>query len=85
MREASKTGGAVGNVSDKEGDKLERTIAALDQAQGTPDFQKQLKAAQNQVKLSKTLIQNAYQEQYGHLEESQDDVRSKADAILGGK
>lgn len=84
MREASKTGGAVGNVSDKEGDKLERTIAALDQAQGTSKFKEQLKAAAKQVQLSKVLIQNAYTEQYGHLEENESDIRGKADAILGG-
>ena len=68
MREASKTGGAVGNVSDREGDKLERTIAALDQAQGTPDFKKQLKKAVDQVRLSKELIDTAFQEQYGGVE-----------------
>ena len=68
MREASKTGGAVGNVSDKEGDKLERTIAALDQAQGTPDFKKQLKKAVDQVRQSKALIDVAFQEQYGGVQ-----------------
>jgi len=50
MREASKTGGAVGNVSDREGDKLERTIAALDQAQGTQKFKDELIKARNQVR-----------------------------------
>jgi hypothetical protein len=69
MREASKTGGAVGNVSDKEGDKLERTLAALDQAQSTDDFRKQLKKAVAQVKLSKQLIQNAFDEQYGGIDD----------------
>ena len=68
MRDASKTGGAVGNVSDKEGDKLERTIAALDQAQGTPDFKKQLKKAVDQVRQSKALIDVAFQEQYGGVQ-----------------
>jgi hypothetical protein len=65
MREASKTGGAVGNVSDREGDKLERTLAALDQAQGTDRFKGELKKAQTQLRLSKELIHNAYEEQYG--------------------
>lgn len=68
MREASKTGGAVGNVSDREGDKLERTLAALDQAQGTPAFQAQLKKAMAQVKLSKQLIQKAFEDQYSHVQ-----------------
>lgn len=69
MREASKTGGAVGNVSDREGDKLERTIAALDQAQGTPAFKVQLKKAREQLRLSKELIQRAYDEQFGGVQE----------------
>lgn len=67
MREASKTGGAVGNVSDREGDKLERTLAGLDQAAGTPKFKENLKKAVEQVRLSKQLIQNAFDEQYGEI------------------
>jgi hypothetical protein len=65
MREASKTGGAVGNVSDKEGDKLERTLAGLDQAAGTPKFRENLKKAREQVRTSKAIIQQAFEEQYG--------------------
>lgn len=68
MREASKTGGAVGNVSDREGDKLERTLSALDQAQGTPRFKEELKKAVEQVRLSKQLIQNAFEEQFGSVQ-----------------
>ena len=67
MREASKTGGAVGNVSDREGDKLERTLAGLDQSAGTPKFKENLKKAIAQVRLSKQLIQNAFDEQYGDV------------------
>ena len=68
MREASKTGGAVGNVSDKEGDKLERTLAGLDQSAGTPKFKENLKKAIEQVRTSKILIQNAFDEQYGGID-----------------
>lgn len=68
MREASKTGGAVGNVSDKEGDKLENTIAALDQAQSTKDFRAQIAKAREQVKLSKQIINQAYQDQFGNVQ-----------------
>lgn len=67
MREASKTGGAVGNVSDREGDKLERTLAALDQAQSTADFRKQMRKGQEQLRISRQLIHNAYEEQYGSI------------------
>lgn len=79
MREASKTGGAVGNVSDREGDKLERTLAALDQAQSTDDFKAQLKKAVAQVKLSKELIQNAFDEQFGDAAEYSGPERRRTD------
>lgn len=70
MREASKTGGAVGNVSNREGDKLENTLAALSQAQSTDDFKKQLSKARQQLKLSQEIIKNAYTEQYGNAQPS---------------
>ena len=68
MREASKTGGAVGNVSNREGDKLENTLAALGQAQSTEDFKKQLAKARQQLRLSQEIIKNAYDEQYGSMQ-----------------
>lgn len=68
MREASKTGGAVGNVSNREGDKLENTLAALGQAQSTEDFKKQLTKARQQLRLSQEIIKNAYDEQYGSMQ-----------------
>ena len=55
MREASKTGGAVGNVSDREGEKLQNTLAGLNQAAGTPDFKKALKLAIEQVQTSRAI------------------------------
>ena len=39
MREASKTGGALGSVSDAEGIRLENSLTALDRAQDAPSFQ----------------------------------------------
>lgn len=68
MREASKTGGAVGNVSDREGDKLERTLAALDQAQGTADFKVQLNKARAQLRQSKSIIRASFDEQFGGVQ-----------------
>jgi len=85
MREASKTGGAVGNVSDREGDKLERTLAALDQAQGTADFKKQLAKAVEQVRLSRELIRNAYNEQFSGIQSrGGSTVNPAAPAAQGG-
>jgi len=82
MREASKTGGAVGNVSDREGDKLERTLASLDQAQGTPAFKVQLKKAREQVQLSKALIQRAFDEQFADVQGAPAAAQSPIDALL---
>ena len=64
MRAASKTGGAVGNVSDKEGDRLEQTLAALSRAQGTSDFQKQVNKAIERLDVAKKNIQEAYNSAY---------------------
>ena len=42
MREASKTGGAVGNVSDREGDRFANALGALSMEQSPANVQKQL-------------------------------------------
>lgn len=70
MREASKTGGAVGNVSDKEGERLENSLAALNQAQTTEDFRNQLKIVRRRLQNSKAAIQRAYSEQFPGAGES---------------
>ena len=49
MRAASKTGGAVGNVSDKEGDKLQSALGALDQAQSTASFNRNLQQIEDSI------------------------------------
>lgn len=65
MREASKTGGAVGSVSNREGDRLESSLGALSRVQTTDQFKKELKRVIDQVRMSKELIQNAFEEQFG--------------------
>lgn len=67
MRAASPTGGAVGNVSDREGDKLEKMLVALDRTMGTKDFQAALVDAQRQLRESAAIIRKAYEEEYGSL------------------
>jgi hypothetical protein len=42
LREASKTGGLVGNMSDAEGARFEAMVASLDRAQGEEDFKARL-------------------------------------------
>jgi hypothetical protein len=47
MREASPTGGALGAVSDKEGELLQSVYGSLAQSQGTPQFEYNLKRLKN--------------------------------------
>jgi hypothetical protein len=64
MRNASKTGGAVGNVSDREGDKLEQTLSALSRAQSTEDFKANVKKAIDRLEIAKKNIKDAYDATY---------------------
>ena len=67
MRDASKTGGAVGSVSEKEWPILEQQLAALDGAQ-TPDaYRAALTNLNNQLSSSSNRIRNAYEQTYGKL------------------
>jgi len=65
MRNASKTGGAVGQVSDAEGKRLENSMAALEQAQTTEDYKKQLNILEEQLQKSVQRIEQAYKDTYG--------------------
>lgn len=67
MRDASKTGGAVGGVTEKEWPILEQQLAALDGAQ-TPDaYRAALTNLNNQLSSSSNRIRNAYEQTYGKL------------------
>jgi hypothetical protein len=68
MRDASKTGGAVGSVSEKEWPILEQQIAALDSAQTPKAYKVALQNLQSQVDSSMTNIRKAYEIQHGKLE-----------------
>jgi hypothetical protein len=66
MREASKTGGAVGNVTEKEWPILESQIAALDNMkQGTKQYKEQLDRVINHSKAAMARLRQAYQQTYG--------------------
>ena len=68
MRDASKTGGAVGGVSEKEWPILEQQIAALDSAQTPKAYRIALKNLQTQLDASITNITQAYESRHGKLE-----------------
>ena len=66
MRENSKTGGAVGNVSDAEGDKLKNVIAALGDTNLSDDeMVNQMKIARQILERYKTNLKSAYEIQFG--------------------
>jgi hypothetical protein len=67
MRDASKTGGAVGSVSDREWPILEQQLAALDGAQTPAAYRAALTNLNNQLSSSSNRIKNAYEQTYGKL------------------
>ncbi|MDI3463627.1 MAG: hypothetical protein OJF50_002448 [Nitrospira sp.] len=60
MRNNSKTGGALGNVSDAEGKRLENNLAALDTTQSTDALKKQLRDILDFSDSAKGRLQNAF-------------------------
>jgi hypothetical protein len=67
MREASKTGGAVGSVTESEWPILEQQLAALDGAQKPQDYKIALTNLQAQLASSSKRIRDAYEMTYGPL------------------
>lgn len=65
MRNASKTGGALGNVSNEEGKRLESNLAALDRAQSLEQFQASLKKIVQYTEGAKDRLKNAYELKQG--------------------
>jgi hypothetical protein len=64
MRNASPTGGALGNVSDREGKRLEASAAAMSQAQGTKAFKDKLDRFMADLERAKKSIKSAFDAQY---------------------
>jgi hypothetical protein len=67
MRDRSPTGGALGNVSDAEGRRLESSAAALDQAQGKDDFKVKLDRYIEDLERAKKSLTSAFDTQYGSV------------------
>jgi hypothetical protein len=66
MREASKTGGALGNVSDKEGAQLKSAFAAIDRKQEADDVRNAIKDAISDAEGSKARVREAYDMTYDY-------------------
>ena len=65
MREASPTGGALGQVSNQENDRMEKAFAILDQKVGTADFQNALQIFEQEMARSMENVARAYEADYG--------------------
>lgn len=66
MRDASPTGGALGNVSNQEGSKLEKSVAAFSQAQSFDDFREALRQYLIDLKIAQENVQAAFDETYSY-------------------
>lgn len=67
MREASKTGGAVGQVTEREWPILQNQLAALQQSQTTDQFIKNLATVKETINRAKQRSMDAYKEVYGDI------------------
>ena len=65
MREMSKTGGALGQVSDFENKRLEAAISALDAQQNPDDIKRALRQVTNYAEAAKKNMAAAYKRTYG--------------------
>lgn len=70
MRDASPTGGALGNVSNQEGAKLEKSVAAFSQAQDYDDFRNALRQYLIDLKMAQENVQAAFDETYSYRGET---------------
>lgn len=65
MREASKTGGALGNVSNEEGRRLEKSIVGgLDRTQNIKDVQQGINDLIDEIRTSQARVRDAYDMTY---------------------
>jgi len=65
MREASPTGGALGQVTERELALLQSVVSNLDQEQSTAQFLLNLQAVEDQYNRSMAAIRAAYEQDYG--------------------
>lgn len=66
LRNASKTGAGVGNVSNKEGERFENLKASLDRKQSLNDMIDALKRLKNQSEFTRQSLKDAFDETYSY-------------------
>ena len=77
MRANSPTGGALGQVSDRENQMLQENISSLDQGQSTKDIKDSLDRVINYAKGAKARLRQAYNDYYGVADESGQDYKAE--------
>ena len=66
IREMSKTGGALGNVSNQEGKQLVQSFAAIDRRQSADDVRAALEQVKSDIEGSKARIRETFDETYAY-------------------
>ena len=69
MRDMSKTGGALGNVSNQEGKQLQASFAAIDRRQDAADVKKAIDQAIADIEGAKVRMREAYTDTYAYREQ----------------
>lgn len=67
MRQASKTGAAVGNVTEQEGKRFENLRASLENIQTADQAERALRRLDKELEESETRVLNSYQRTYGEV------------------
>lgn len=78
LRDASKTGGALGNVSNQEGKQLTASFAAIDRRQNAKDVQAAIDQAIGDVEGARTRMREAYDSTYSYRAGRQTPTQAKA-------
>ena len=66
IRDMSKTGGALGNISNQEGKQLQASFASVDRRQDADSVRAALEQVKNDIEGSKTRIRETFDEQYAY-------------------
>lgn len=83
MRETSKTGGALGNVSDKEGAQLKSAFAAIDRKQEAKDVRNAIDDAISNAEGSKARVRESYDMTYDYKNKSDGTASTAKPAAKG--
>lgn len=82
MRDASKTGGALGSVSEKELDFLQNNLAAISQAQSMEQLQTELDKVIKFADESKGRLKAAFDQQFGGMEPAATQAAQPSGGVL---